>query len=66
MAYYNTCPNCGCNLDPGEKCDCENEKAREQEKRQEFFGRHLKTEQKAGQLAFVFDMEGSYDKKMCI
>lgn len=25
MAYYNTCPNCGSNLDPGEKCDCTNE-----------------------------------------
>ena len=23
MAYYNVCPKCGCNLDPGEKCDCE-------------------------------------------
>ena len=22
MAYYNTCPHCGCNLDPGERCDC--------------------------------------------
>ena len=22
MAYYNTCPNCGGNLDPGERCDC--------------------------------------------
>ena len=22
MAYYTTCPNCGANLDPGEKCDC--------------------------------------------
>lgn len=21
MTYY-TCPKCGCNLDPGEKCDC--------------------------------------------
>ena len=21
--YYNTCPLCGANLDPGEKCDCE-------------------------------------------
>lgn len=20
---YNTCQNCGANLDPGEKCDCE-------------------------------------------
>jgi len=22
MAYYNKCPNCGANLDPGETCDC--------------------------------------------
>lgn len=22
MAYYYTCPDCGANLDPGEKCDC--------------------------------------------
>lgn len=22
MAYYNPCPECGANLDPGEKCDC--------------------------------------------
>ena len=20
--YYRTCPNCGCNLDPDERCDC--------------------------------------------
>lgn len=20
--YFNTCPQCGCNLDPGERCDC--------------------------------------------
>ena len=23
MAYYHTCPDCGANLDPGEKCDCQ-------------------------------------------
>jgi hypothetical protein len=23
MAYFNTCPRCGSNLDPGERCDCE-------------------------------------------
>ena len=23
MAYYNICPDCGSNLDPGEKCDCQ-------------------------------------------
>ena len=21
--YYNSCPLCGANLDPGESCDCE-------------------------------------------
>lgn len=21
--YYHTCPYCGANLDPGERCDCE-------------------------------------------
>lgn len=25
MAYYNTCPRCGCHLDPGERCDCTKE-----------------------------------------
>lgn len=23
MPYYWTCPYCGANLDPGEKCDCD-------------------------------------------
>ena len=22
MSFYKTCPNCGANLDPGERCDC--------------------------------------------
>ena len=22
MSYYKTCPICGANLDPGERCDC--------------------------------------------
>ena len=21
--YYKTCPQCGCNLDPGERCECQ-------------------------------------------
>lgn len=25
MTYYHTCPICGANLDPGERCDCEKE-----------------------------------------
>ena len=24
-AYYHSCPLCGCNLDPGERCDCTRE-----------------------------------------
>lgn len=28
MAYYNTCPHCGSNLDPGERCECVREKER--------------------------------------
>lgn len=61
MAYYNTCPKCGSNLDPGEKCDCEREKVMEHE----FFNRHLKTESKGGQIVFALE-EGNYEKKMCI
>ena len=26
MAYYHTCPDCGANLEPGEKCDCQTNK----------------------------------------
>ena len=60
MPYYNTCPKCGSNLDPGEKCDCENEK----EMQTEFFKRHLKTEPKGGQFEFVLE-EGGYENKIC-
>lgn len=23
MSFFYTCPDCGANLDPGEKCDCQ-------------------------------------------
>ena len=26
MAFYNQCEHCGANLDPGEQCDCKEEK----------------------------------------
>lgn len=26
MSYYDTCKDCGANLDPGERCDCKNVK----------------------------------------
>lgn len=28
MSYYNTCPECGAHLDPGEECDCREERVR--------------------------------------
>lgn len=29
MAYYRVCPYCGCNIDPGEICDCRTEQKKE-------------------------------------
>ena len=28
--YYNECPFCGANLDPGEPCDCQDSRRRKQ------------------------------------
>lgn len=60
MAYYNVCPDCGCNLDPGEKCDCK----KEGEQQREFFSKHLDIEPESGQIAFVFDEEVNYACKV--
>ena len=30
--YYNTCPNCNANLDPGEICNCEMERIERENK----------------------------------
>lgn len=60
MAFYRTCPDCGASLDPGEKCDCQ------EEKKQDFFDRHLKMDPRARQLAFVLDDgEGCRESKSC-
>lgn len=62
MAYYRTCPDCGAALDPEEKCDCKDEKKREQE----FFTQYLKREPEEGQLAFVFNNRKVYpESKSC-
>lgn len=34
MAYFNTCPICGANLDPGEQCDCQDNKEQPEETEQ--------------------------------
>ncbi len=51
MAYYRICQNCGCSLDPGEKCDCQEEK----QKQSDFFAQHIKVSPKSGQMAFCWD-----------
>ena len=50
MAYFNTCPNCGSNLDPGEKCDCRSM----ERKRQEIMAQMLKESPVTGQFEFRF------------
>lgn len=63
MAYFNTCPTCGCNLDPGEKCDCEEEKTQNIE----FIEKHTTANKKTGQYAFVWDMqEAGYGQKAIV
>lgn len=39
---YRVCPYCGCNLDPNERCDCQDKKLKDAE---------TETAQSAGQLA---------------
>lgn len=55
MAYYKVCPDCGSNLDPGEKCDCEAEKIRKQKSDNAYYRQHLRADEKGGQLAFAFE-----------
>lgn len=45
MAYYHVCPKCGCNLDPGETCDCKREsevKEETERKGRKIYGGHIK------------------------
>ncbi|MFA9465331.1 MAG: hypothetical protein ACERKN_13685 [Velocimicrobium sp.] len=61
MAYFNTCPACGCNLDPGEHCDC----AQEKEKEKGILNSMLLTG-KSGQMTFCFTKEGKPLEKAVI
>ena len=51
MAYFYTCPNCGCNLDPGEKCGCKSEAAN----RERLFMESTRTDPITGQISFNYD-----------
>ena len=55
MAYYNICPDCGANLDPGERCTCRQEHERRikiMRKQDQRMQRVIKQE-KNGQLRMV-------------
>lgn len=54
MAYYNICPKCGAHLDPGEPCDCEEEK----ESVKVSYMRLIKTAPETGQMTFCLEGEG--------
>ena len=57
MAYFYSCPKCGCNLDPGEKCDCEREAhyyERKKKKLEELLSKNTNTDEKTGQMVFVW------------
>lgn len=55
MAYYHTCPDCGANLDPGEKCDCE----KEGKSREGFYGDVVIRPGKTGQFHFHHGWQGA-------
>lgn len=50
--YWYVCPNCGCHLDPGEKCDCRKER---EEKLENIFKISKMIEvEKNGQMKMMF------------
>lgn len=51
--YYRTCPECGSNLDPRERCDCREERERERKKITQI-SRMLKVETN-GQMKIKFE-----------
>lgn len=51
--YYRTCPECGSNLDPGERCDCNEEKESRKEESKRV-SRMLQIEE-SGQMSILFE-----------
>lgn len=54
--YFNTCPNCGANLDPGERCDCETRRFVESEAAKR--GMHLEQFEGNPTRYFLVNAEG--------
>lgn len=61
MAFYRTCPLCGGNLDPGERCDCIQEKLQKEQAMQ-----NLLKIGKSNQLEFNFEKGGNKSEKAVI
>lgn len=56
MAYFNVCPSCGSNLDPGEKCDCQMRRVHDRVA----LGRLIKAGSVTGQ--FVLQLDGGEEE----
>lgn len=52
MAFYNVCPKCGANLDPNERCDCEETAEKEKKRRDQL----LVMEKGTNQLTFNWSL----------
>lgn len=52
MAFYNVCPKCGANLDPNERCDCEETEEKEKKARDQL----LVMEKGSNQLTFNWSL----------
>ena len=76
MAYFYTCPNCGCNLDPGEKCGCKSEAANREDRidealKRRFYLKHEMVlfdgnERIEMALKFINDVGIEYDRNRLI
>lgn len=52
MTFYNVCPKCGANLDPNERCDCEETAEKEKKRRDQL----LVMEKGTNQLTFNWSL----------
>lgn len=57
--YYRVCQKCGAALDPGERCDCEEERIREREREEERIDKLYVEDQRTNQLTFNLDRAGA-------
>ena len=61
MAFYKTCNLCGATLDPGENCDCEEQREREVKRMEGMFQTG-----KNGQMQLLFKQEVMIGEKAVV